>query len=94
MIFYQIFHVLCTIHYRQWDSAQYVFKDPDVAETLSFILDKYAVAPADNAHNNLQKALHWLLKDCLLHDRWYKQSRIYVNDLERGFVEHLADPAI
>jgi hypothetical protein len=30
----------------------------DVAETLSFILDKYAVVPADNAHNNLQKALH------------------------------------
>ena len=33
-------------------NATSVFKDPDVAKTLSTIHDKYVVVPADNAQNN------------------------------------------
>ena len=33
--------------------ATFVFKDPEVAETLSIIHDKYVVVPADKAPNNI-----------------------------------------
>ena len=33
--------------------ATSVFKDPDVAETMSIIHHKYVVVPADNAPNNI-----------------------------------------
>jgi hypothetical protein len=33
--------------------ATFVFKDPEVAETLSIIHDKYVVVPVDKAPNNI-----------------------------------------
>ena len=47
-------------------NATSVFKDPDVAKTLSTIHDKYVVVPADKAQNNIVFVCKTFYIQCLL----------------------------
>ena len=46
--------------------ATSIFKDPDVAKTLSTIHDKYVVVPADKAQNNIVFICKKYYIECLL----------------------------
>ena len=47
-------------------NATAVFKDPDVAKTLSPINNKYVVVPSDKAHNNIVFVCKTYYIQCLL----------------------------